>query len=197
MSRRPARLNSLQYSEFGPSRERSNNRELESLWFSLALSDDLPMAIVPVPDVQPMQAVRLAERLAAVGATATSSRVLVIDASEITISDADDALSDLRKLSAWTERCLVIAPSPTIYPAAVTLIRACKRVLLLCEIGTTETSQVAASMQIIGPDQVVGALALSRRSMSKRRGRARSKAAPPALVEPIRAEPTATDPSVE
>jgi hypothetical protein len=195
MSRRPARLNSLQYSEFGPSRERSNNRELESLWFTLSLSDDLPMAIVPVPDVQPLQAVRLSERLAAVGATATSSRVLVIDASDITISDADDALSDLRKLSAWTERCLVVAPSPTIYPAAVTLVRACKRVLLLCEIGTTETAQVEASIQIIGPDHVVGALALSRRSSSRRRGRRRVKSLLPALVEPIPAETLPIDPS--
>jgi hypothetical protein len=178
MSRRPARLNSLEYSEFGPNRERSNNREL--------VSDDLPMAIVPIPDVQTGQAVRLAERLAAVGATATSSRVLVIDASGITISDADDALSDLRKLSAWTERCLVIAPPPTVYPASVTLIRACKKVLLLCEIGTTETAQVEASVQIIGHEHVFGALALSRRSANARAKRRRSTSGPPGVVEPIR-----------
>lgn len=143
--------------------EGRRDHELEALWFSLCEPRFVPVTMIPVPGVDGSLALELARSLAEIGSWIAGETVVVVDASGIGPADVVVAEEQLERLTRSRTYVLVVVEAPTVEAAAVPILRAGSRSVLVVELDRSLTREIAAVTRLIAPEEVFGVVCVDPR----------------------------------
>ncbi|MBS2031477.1 MAG: hypothetical protein JST54_26485 [Deltaproteobacteria bacterium] len=134
---------------------------VQELWYALQARSWLSLAIVPS---HPGSGSReLARALTEVGSALRGEPVHLFDAEH---SDSDAVVKlmvDVRAYTRDNERVVIALDPPVINPTAISLIRAADAALLTIERGRADLRSARKTIELVGPDRLVGSVLVQAR----------------------------------
>lgn len=130
-----------------------STRDWERLWLAIQRSSWMSIALVPIGEGLDTPA--LAAALADVGQKHLGAKVLVHDATKVSLSTLRDAVAELIDRE---DRCIVALSPLARSPAGVELARAADAVVLCIALGQSAIAEAEKSAFDVGNERVLGAV---------------------------------------
>jgi hypothetical protein len=136
----------------------SPRQEVQSLWFEVLGSG--AKSVVLIPTDKDASARALAQELAQVATVERGKAVPFLNAENIDLAHGTQAASEI---SAWTAGGVftVTCVDPVVQNvAALTVVRAAEAALLVIRVGDGDLDRARRTIELVGRDKVLGALAI-------------------------------------
>ncbi len=133
--------------------EAGDTRDWERLWLAIQRTSWMSIALVPIGEG--IETKRLAEALAEVGRQHLGARVVVHDATGVSISSLQSAVAEIIDCE---DRAIIALPPLTECPAGVELARAADAVVLCIALGESTIAEAERVEFDVGEGRVLGAV---------------------------------------
>ena len=135
--------------------------EWQHLWFAVARRSWRALAIVPAhPSLSSLNSAR---RLVLAGQSLGGTRLVLVDATSADPAAARTAVSEIDRHAQDGVQCVVAVASPITKPASIGVARAAGSALLLVPLGDTAISAARRTIECIGREHFLGAVATRHR----------------------------------
>lgn len=170
----PGATKLLRVTEYYPDTNAERDPAIEALWYSYSdqMSPVVAMLAVP-PVIGPGLTMVLASRIAAAGATVSRSVVVVADARGLVPADREVAMDDLQRVADSASQTIVVLDAPTVEPAAMPLIEACGRIVIVVELSRSRRSELRRIEAMLQGASMVGAVYIDRPGSAEARAHRR------------------------
>jgi hypothetical protein len=135
--------------------------EVQELWYALQRLSWLSLALVPAHGEGSGAAV--ARALAEVGSALRATKVHCFDAEGSDSESVVRCIVDIRAFTRREEPVLVPVDPPTVNPTSISVVRSVDAALLVIEPGRSDLGSARKTLELLGPDRVVGSVLLPRR----------------------------------
>ena len=135
--------------------------EIQELWYALQAKNWLSLAVVPSRSGSGAR--ELARALAEVGTALRGERVLLFEAER---SDSESVVKHMVQIRNYTRdnaRMVIALDAPVENPTAISLIRAADAALLAVERGASDLRNARKTIELVGPDRLLGSVLVQSR----------------------------------